>query len=874
MVTAAPSFVTGGERRAVELLDDVDRRPEAVEVDATRLASATDDDREASIAWRAAGIARRMLGRPSDALTALDASVAAAERAGDSRLAGLARTSRAAPRFMTGDMRGGLDDLQVALATLDGADRGVAVFQHAQYLDVVEDPGAGDAFDEAVALLADSPEHAKYLGHALANRGLNRGNAGRTDEATADLTAALAIWDDLGLGALAATSVHNLGVIEMLRGDFVAALDHFESAQQRSSTLGHEGAASGRDYCDALLAVGLARDAFERAVELADACDAAGDSLAGAELRLLAAHAALQLDDVERTAEMATLALRAFDDAGRPGWSAQSRLALARAAVAQGDADAVAIDALAAELHAHAWRDAALNAALLAADVALRAGDVADAERRLDAASGDLRSARAERRLQAHTVAAAVAAARSDASAARRAVRRGLTVVEDEQRAVGAIDARAHFASHAARLVAIGREQAIRQRDLRASWHALERMRALSLRHPRVRPVDDEALAGLLADLRQVSVELSVAEPGSPGWDALSREHRRLQRRVADHVRRTPGATGLAGDVDLDDIAQHLDGGAMIAFEPVGGRLWSYTFDGRMRRRDLGELAAFTDRIAAVQAGVRRLARRTLNPHSAALAARQLTELAAWLDAHLPLGGAGQPLVLVIPAEMAAMPWGALASLAGRRVTLAPSAWSWAAATATAAPPTSDGAALFVAGPGLPAAATEVRSAAAAHGRAVVLDAALATSAAAGAGVERAATAHVAAHYSPRRGNPLFSAFELADGPWFLHDLTRCDPLPATWVVPSCESAVGDAPVAGELLGLTSVLLGAGARSVVLSSGLVPDDEATVAAMTALHRALAAGTGPAAALAEVLRDAGESPAAVVLRATLACHGAW
>jgi CHAT domain-containing protein len=182
--------------------------------------------------------------------------------------------------------------------------------------------------------------------------------------------------------------------------------------------------------------------------------------------------------------------------------------------------------------------------------------------------------------------------------------------------------------------------------------------------------------------------------------------------------------------------------------------------------------------------------------------------------------------------------------------------------------------AAFVAGPGLPLAATEVAAASAHYDGADVLVGDQATAAGASRAVERAELVHVAAHYAPRRGNPLFSGFELADGPWFLHDLTRSAEMPSIWVVPSCESSVGEAPVAGELLGLTSVLLGAGVRSVVMSSGLVPDDEITATTMTALHARLATGDGPAAALAAALADAGDTPAAVVLRATLACHGAW
>lgn len=863
------------------LLDAVDRTPEVVEVEATTLAERSigdGDHHTAAAAWRAAGIARRMLGRITDALAAFDAGINAAELAGDQRLAALVRTSRAAPRFMTGDMRGGLDDLHAALTTLDGADRGIAVFQLAQYLDVVEDPSATATFDEAITLLTGSPEHARYLGHTLANRGLHHANAGRPTEARRDLTAALALWDQLDLAALAATVVHNLGVVAMLSGDFVAALEHFEAARRRTSTLGNAAAASGRDYCDALLSVGLAAEAHERATELAAESDASGDALAAAELRLLASHAALQLDDVDAAVDTAERALAGFHAAGRPGWEAMARLSLARADVARGNGDPDSLGRLAADLRTHRWHDAALDAELLAADADAIAGRSGDAARRLDDVARPLRSARAERRLQACTIAAAVAAAEGDGAAARRSVRRGLAVVEQEQRSVGAIDARAHFARHASRLLTIGREQAISRRDGRAAWTELERMRGLSLRHPRVRPVDDPELGALLGRLRQVSVDLASTEPGDAGWDDLAREQRSLQRRVADHVRRTPGAGDTVDVVDLDTVRARLDGGAMVTYEPVGGRLWAFVLDRRLRRIDCGDLSAFTDRVAAVQAAVRRLARRTAHAHTVALAVSQLSELASWFDAHLSLPVRDdQPLAIVVPGELASVPWSALPRLAGRPVSLAPSAWAWSSAMGVTVPNVPDHA-VFVAGPGLPAAAAEVAAAAAAHASSEVLVGAAATSERTGDGLERSTVAHVAAHYVPRRGNPLFSRFELADGPWFLHDLARSTRVPATWVVPSCESAVGDVPVAGELLGLTSVLLGAGARSVVLSSGLVPDDDVTVATMTALHTRLAAGGSPAAALAEVLESvlagSGDDPAAVVLRATLACHGGW
>lgn len=869
-------------QRATALLDEVDRDPDSIARSAAALADDAADPSVASIAWRAAGIGLRMLGRITEALGAFDAAVAAAERAGDVRLAGLARTSRAAPRFISGDMTGGLADLDRALADLDGADRGIALFQRAQYLDVVEDPGATAAFDAAIDLLGGSPDHAKYLGHALANRGVHHSVYRRFDDARRDLTAALAIWDRLGLDALAATVVHNLGAVAMFSGEFVEALDHFESAQQRSSTLGNEQAASGRDYCDALLAVGLAAEARDRAVELARASAAIGDGLAAAELQLLGAHAALQVGDPATTEELAAAALGWFERAGRPGWAAQARLALARTAIGRGTAEVGDLDRLADDLTGRGWHDAALHAGLLAAEVAAAralAGDrdeLADGRSRLDALGPRVRSARAERRLHAVTVDAQLAVAGGEPAAARRAVRRGLAVVEQEQRSVGAVDARAHFASHAADLLRIGRTVAVSQRDARAAWRDLERMRALSLRRPRVRPVDDDILGGLLAQLRQVSVDLALDEPGSPSWQTLARAQQRLQRQVADHVRRTPGAGDDAPEAGIDDVVGLLhDGdvdGAMVSFDIVDGRLWTFVLDGRVRRIDTGPAADVIDRVAAAALAVRRLARRTTNAHSVAVGLAQLTDLATWFDERLALPRSDGPLALVVPAELAAVPWGALPSLRARPLALAPSAWSWVQSMRRPLDPA--GRATFLAGPGLPMAAAEVQQAAASHPDAAVLTGELAVARLATEAIERSGLAHVAAHYAPRRGNALFSAFELADGPWFLHDLIRCASMPSTWVVPSCESAVGEAPVAGELLGLSSVLLGAGVRSVVMSSGLVPDDPVTVAIMTALHRGLAAGTGAAASLAHALDAAGDTPAATVLRSTLACHGAW
>ncbi len=862
--------------RATQWLDQADRSPSEVVAAAGELLEHTLDPVVEAIAGRALGIAQRTLGRIGEALTAFDRAVDAGQRSDRTDLTGLALTSRAAPRFMSGDMAGGVADLERAIGILDGPDLGIAHFQYAQYLDVVGDVDAGVRFDVALAHLADAPSHAKYRGHALANRGLHHAIHGRLDLAEADLQAALAVWDELGLDALAAAAVHNLGLVEHYRGDFVAAIGHFEAAQNRAEALGHDRAASGRDYCEALLAVGLAGEAFERAGELAAEAVRSGDRMAASELQLLAAHAAIHL---ERHDDASIAARAAWESArldGRHSIAALARLALSQAASAAGPADTDEIDGLAAELDSAGLEDAATAARLLAADAALASGDEDECDRRLEALTPTLRSAKPDRRLQYEVIAARRSSLMGDRRAAARHVRSGLAVVDAAHAGVGAIDARTHLSSHAGRLLEIGRDLAAADRDPRRAWSALERYRARSLRQRTVQPVDDEVLGELLTRLRQQAIEIAATEAGTREWQQADRQQRYLQRRVADHVRRTRAAgDGAMDEVTLDQIEARLDGAALVTWDVVGGALLGYVFDGRLRRVEGPSIADVAGRAEATRQAARRLARRTASAHSQRLAGEQLAQLAAWFDAELVPDRTDRPVVIVAPNELAHVPWGLLASLRSRAFTIDPSATVWAAAERNRrARPSAGRGAAFVAGPGLPAAEQEALRSGIHHAQVTTLTHDRATADAVARALATNDLVHLAAHYTPRAGNSLFSAFELADGPWFLHDLTRVAPQPAVWVVPSCESSSGSAPVAGELLGLRAVLLGSGVRSVVMSTGLVPDADETVEAMDGLHRHLAGGESASVALSSVRSNTVlDTPSALALHATLACHGA-
>jgi CHAT domain-containing protein len=89
---------------------------------------------------------------------------------------------------------------------------------------------------------------------------------------------------------------------------------------------------------------------------------------------------------------------------------------------------------------------------------------------------------------------------------------------------------------------------------------------------------------------------------------------------------------------------------------------------------------------------------------------------------------------------------------------------------------------------------------------------------------------------------------ELADGPLFGYDLQRLARPPRRVVLAACDAGRAAVWPGGEVLGMATALLRAGTATVIASVLPVPD-RAAVPLVTALHEHLAAGAGPAAALA-------------------------
>jgi hypothetical protein len=252
-----------------------------------------------------------------------------------------------------------------------------------------------------------------------------------------------------------------------------------------------------------------------------------------------------------------------------------------------------------------------------------------------------------------------------------------------------------------------------------------------------------------------------------------------------------------------------------------------------------------------VRADLDVLAQPQLPPPMRAVVHAALDRSLRQLDAAIlaPLGAAGERLTIVSTGTFGQLPWGLLPSLRGRPVEVAPSATAWLAATSQTARTAGDVA--CISGPGLARADEEVLGVADAWSSAHVLRGAAATGESLTKLMATAGVVHIAAHGTHQTENPLFSRLQLADGALFAHELDVAGRAPEHVVLSACELGLATVRPGDEALGLTSVLLHLGTRSVVAGVARVGDDIAADT-MAAYHRELAGGADSAAALATAL----------------------
>ena len=137
------------------------------------------------------------------------------------------------------------------------------------------------------------------------------------------------------------------------------------------------------------------------------------------------------------------------------------------------------------------------------------------------------------------------------------------------------------------------------------------------------------------------------------------------------------------------------------------------------------------------------------------------------------------------------------------------------------------------------------------------------------AALAEASVLHLAAHGTHQPENPLFSSIRLADGPMFAYELDESARPAEHVVLAACELGQATIRPGDEALGLTSVLLHLGTRSVISGVAKV-HDEVAANVMVGYHRALSRGVDSAQALADACdRRRADAGAVRMLRIVLA-----
>ena len=862
-----------------QLAEGRHRDPALVLSQATGLLADTDDPSVEATLWWVMGLALQELSRPREAVASFRRSLAIDAGTAIADCRALTRASLAISLLSVGDTTGADREVTQARATAPSSVRWVVEMLHGL---VLQRTGRLDAalaaYRRALPALVAAGD-LPCVARLLLNRGALHAYQGDLDAALDDLVEAERISAENDLPILAAMAAHNSAFAYGRRGDLPDALAAFDRAERAYAMLNnprYQVAVLQADRCEVLLLAGLATEARQAAAAAVEALELTGDMAHRTECRLLLARALLAEASYDEAIAQATLAARHFQAARRLPWAAQARyVALQAEALVSEDHQVPPPDLLrrsrriAVELEQQGWPVEALHVRTFVGRLALALGRPAIARAELAQAAGARARGTADLRAQAWHATALLRVADGDVAGAKRALVRGMGVVDEYRASLGATELRAHAAGHGADLARLGLRLALDGGRPTEVFRWAERWRAGALRQPAVRPPDDEELAAALAELRAIRSELREAALAGTVPAALYDRAAALEEAVRRRTRQTrddrPSDTGR---IDVRAVHQALGDRVLVEYVAFEGRLHAVTVArGRVRARELGA----TGEVEQEKRYLLFAHRRLMASRSRLAAEATMASTALRLDDLLlaPLGLPDDAPIVVVPTgALHGLPWAALPSLAGRPTTIAPSAAIWLGGGARSAGPAERGAGpdprlarvALVAGPHLPGAEAEVLQLAELYPDATVLTGAEATATNALEALGRADLVHLAAHGTFRGDSPLFSCVLLEDGPLTVYDLERLRAVPAVVVLPACDAAAAAVRTGDELLGTASALLGLGVSTVIAPVLAVPD-ETTAAMMVALHHRLRAGEPPAAALAHAA--AGQDPAAAV-----------
>jgi tetratricopeptide (TPR) repeat protein len=784
----------------------------------------------AALSARRLGLAARLLNRAADA-------------AGDDvDLRARVVTSQAFLAYETGDVAGAFERCHDVLGA-EGISPGTKGIIHCQLAMLLlrrgETRDALTAFATGIPLIEDRIE----LGKAHINRGGVHLAQGNLIEASVDFEQALRQWTAAGADDLAAMAQHNLGYACFRRGDLVGALGHFEESRERLAAMSPIMAATvNQDRAEVLLAAG--QQAEGRAALQAAAAAFGRRRMAQRRGEAELAIARTLLDSDPSTARsLARAAARRFDAVGAPAWKSRAELTALVATTNLGTATAQAVgqaDHLADVLAEQGLRWEAMTARLAAVRLALGRQDAVDAAARIRRI-GRARHAPLYVRLLVRQVGAECAVAHGRRSAALHHVSAGLAELNSWQSSFGSLDLQTSVAGHGRRLGVRGLELAMESRKPATLFEWSERARMLASRVQPVRAPQNPEIVEGLAELR---------------GDVTAAREAELRTRIRELAWRHDGSRAVMDPVSLPELQAGLDDDtALVAYVVAAGQVVALVVTrDDAAWRDLGPDGPLRELLGGLLPDLDMAASDLPDPIGPVVRGGlvgRLEKLADLLVGPLvdDLGDRG--VVLTPSGVLAGVPWTLLPGLAGRPVTVAQSATSWLARRAT---PLRTASAGFVAGPRVARAEDEVTAAAKEWPSAAVLTNSAATAGAVSALAAGVDVLHIAAHGQHSAENPLFSGLQLADGLWFGYDIDQLEAVPDVVLLSACEVGRSTVRWGEELIGMATAWLHAGTRCVIASPAAVAD-QAAYDALLAVHRGLASGLTPAAALAAAVPTA-------------------
>ncbi len=682
---------------------------------------------------------------------------------------------------------------------------------------------------------------------------------GETSRAAASFASALEAARASGASLEQYKALHNLGYLEFLRGNLPEALDRMAAAAALGEDLPR--GIPLLDRARVLVEAGLlseADDTLEEAARIFARERLAQDL---GEVELSRAECALVRGEPETARRFAVRARTRFRRRDNLRWLRQAELLILEAdflARRRTPRMLAVATALADQFEADGHPAAARMAALVAAELRLASGDVA-AARTVASTTRPRPADPIALRLHARYVQARAALQDGDRAAARRAVRAGLTDLDAHRARFGSVELRAASSVHGQRLAQLDVAMAVASGRANEVIAAAERGRAVAGRLPAVRPPRDDETAVLLAELRQVVDRLGAVDLDAGAVGRLHERRRELERRIAARAWTRTGAGDTRRPVGLAELrAAAAERDAVVVYFVASRGVVHAVRTGAAstRMQPIGEVRRLRELARRARADLDALAHRTLPGALRETAAASLHRTLKALDGELlaPLRLPDRRLVVLPPGAMAVLPWTLVPSLRGIPVEVAPSASTWQGVLDVRPLRAGRPRVGAVSGPGLERADSEVTEVADRWPGARLVCGDSATCPDVTDVLTSSDVVHIAAHGRHATDNPLFSSLRLSDGPMFAHELEHTGPLAEHVVLSACELGVATIRPGDEPLGLTSVLLHRGTRSVVAGVAAVGDDVACDV-MVRYHDRLTNGRDSAEALADALQDA-------------------